>query len=138
MQGRFELRDTERWYPKSEVYDWRARRLGKLATLDQTELPALFFVIYDEDYEQEVTEQNTMAFINHTDDDLDAIAILDHRDGLPFWFFRGTHDNFEELLAQVGAYATVIHNDCPQDHVEAAYLKRQQELLSTDIEHLLD
>lgn len=127
MSARFEYGGGESWYPESEHFNWREIWLEQLED-DEIERRPLFFIIDEDNYCQQINEQNTMVFNNQADDDFDAVAIIDERDGKPWWWFRGLHDYFDDLLHQVGGYATVVYNDCPQDQVERNYFRVRDEL----------
>ncbi len=133
MSARIDYGEGEPWYPKSEVFNWREIWTGRLALNGKVERPPIFIYIDAEGYSQQLNEQNSMLFINMAANEMDAIAIIDERDGMTWWWFRGVHDYFEEMVQKIGSYSTVIHNDCPQDQVEANYLRVQKGIMDGSI-----
>jgi len=106
------------WQPVYEGLDFTEHWMGAIATAQEG------FVYFDtfEGYEFQLTEENTILFMNDTRDEMDGIAIVDPRDSNAWWWFRGIYKDFEYLENLLCNHATIITTVIPRPEVVKNYM----------------
>ncbi|MDE1829380.1 MAG: hypothetical protein KGI25_03555 [Thaumarchaeota archaeon] len=123
----FETRDEGLYRPSYGGIDWYSLRTQHLDRLHL--IPGeVWFVNPEEDYEQQVTQENTIIFENAVIPDLDRIDVIDVRDNIPWIFYRDEcPDNFEATISQIRTFAFNVATLYPLDKVVEYYLERNIE-----------
>lgn len=82
-------------------------------------------VAYQETEPMQVTQENTIIYINQIADELDVIAVNYHLDdeGIWTWYFRDSFKQvpFEHVVGVVGTWACVMTTLYPMKHVVEQY-----------------
>lgn len=94
---------------------------------------------YEETEPMQVTQENTIIYINQIADELDCIAINYHLDkeGIWTWYFREKFpddDTFAKVISVVGTWACVMTTLYPMKHVVEQYEAFQAQ----DLDHVPD
>lgn len=86
-------------------------------------------VAYKETEPMQVTQENTVIYINQIADELDCLAVQYDQDesGIYTWYFRDSFKSvpFEDVTRIVGVWATVITTLYPMRHVVEQYERFQ-------------
>lgn len=92
-------------------------------------------VAYKETEPMQVTQENTVIYINQIADELDCLAVQYDQDesGIYTWYFRDSFKSvpFEDVTRIVGVWATVITTLYPMRHVVEQYERFQAKDLDT-------
>lgn len=116
--GKLITASENQWTPEYEGVNYRndyMRYVGEMTSIDQ---PPDYVYYQDQDgFIFQVTEESCMHYQNITNEDLESVAIIDPRDQRAWWWFRGIHNNFEDLVEVVGLHATVLSTIIPRPEV---------------------
>jgi hypothetical protein len=119
--GEFGFGEVNEFQPAYGGVDWRARFEAQEAS-EQRELHRpVWFEAVDElgDLCEQLTQENTSFYLNRTDPEFDALAVVDPRDGNAIWWTRGKlgNDAFNELFAAISDEVLVVETKYPLSSV---------------------
>jgi hypothetical protein len=114
------------WQPVYEGLDFTEHWIGAIATASEG------FVYFDtyENYTFQLTEENTVMYMNDARDEMDGIAIIDPRDDNAWWWFRGIYKEFDYLESLLCNHATIITTVIPRAEVVKNYMALMKKDLS--------
>lgn len=124
---------SDDFHPTYGEVNWTPRLNALLEATGVTLVP----VGYREDETMQVTQENTIVYINQVADEMDCIAVKYHKDpeGIWTWYFREKFQvPFEHVIGMVGVWATQITSLYPQQHVVEQYEAFQ----TADLDHIPD
>lgn len=132
----FVASEADTFNPEYGDVNWKRRLNAKLED-SGTE-------IYPVDYVEEgkppmqVTQENTVIYINQIADELDCVAVKYDQDAddLWTWYFRekfANDDMFRHVVNVVGTWACVMTTIYPMAHVVVQYERFQEETIPDQI-----
>jgi len=125
MMGTFVQIGTDNFNPPGEI-NWK-RRLNARLEEQGVELTPVGYYEGDKPVMQ-VTQDNTIIYVNQVADELDCVAIRYDQDEKDFWtwYFREKFDRantFEEIAGVIGVWACNMTTLYPMEHVVQQYEK---------------
>lgn len=129
----FNINTRGGYKPEHGGIDWYALRTRKLGELGLV-AAEIWFVYPEEEYEQQVTQENTFIDLNQMSEHMDSLTVIDGRDGECWVNYRDESPNFEATLEAVNIYSTVTRTMYPQEHVVDHYELRRLGELAKDLD----
>lgn len=126
----------DQFNPNYGGVNWKPR-LNALLEATGVELTP---VGYEETEPMQVTQENTIVYINQVADELDCIAVKYDLDPDDIWtfYFRENFDKspvpFEHVAQVVGVWATNITTLYPMQHI----VERYESFSAQDLDHIPD
>lgn len=121
----------DNFHPEYGGVNWKPR-LNALLEATGVELVP---VGYEETEPMQVTQENTIVYINQIADELDCIAVkydLDPEDIWTWYWRHSFNGDFEKVTAVLGVWSTVITTLYPMEHVVKQYEAHQ----TSDLDHV--
>lgn len=124
--GNFVPASRDTFNPEYGEVKWK-RRLNQRLEEQNVELEPIDYV-EDGKPPMQVTQENTVIYINQIADELDCIAVKYDADESDMWtwYFREKFKGdgmFEHVVRVVGAWATLMNTMYPMEHVVTFYEK---------------
>lgn len=134
-EASFGYGEVNEFKPDYSGVDWREayeRRMDKLGK----DLPAPAWVeAEDEDgsFQEQLTQENFVIYLNATNPDMDVITVIDPRDGAAIWWDRAKmgKDEFKTVLDSHRSEAMIIYTKYPLKMIAELIMKSAE----VDVEH---
>lgn len=132
--GKLLISQENTWNPEYSGVNYRndyMRFIGEQCEYDD-EPPEYLYYEDTDGYTFQITEESCYYYQNLHSEDMNGVAIIDPRDSNAWWWFKGIHKNFQDLIDHVEMHSSIISTIIPRPEVIRNYIAILEARADTD------